>query len=166
MPRPERSGPPETQTSVEHLWDQLEANGPMIGILMESEADRPVMEPAVAELDQRGITYEVRVVSAYRDPRGVAEYSSTAVLRGLRVIIAGGGMSAGLPGMVAAYTELPVVGVPIRSGELGGLDALLGVAQMPHGVPVGCMAVNGARNAAIYAAKILAQGSGPPVVTL
>ncbi len=104
-----------------------------------------------------------RVLPPHRDPRGVAEYASTAVLRGLRVLICAGSRSASLPGVVAAYTELPVIGVPIRSQDLGGMDALLSIVQQPPGLPVGCMAVNGSRNAAIFAAKILAQGSGAPV---
>jgi phosphoribosylaminoimidazole carboxylase PurE protein len=105
----------------------------------------------------------VRVLPPHRDPRGVAEYASTAVLRGLRVIICAGSRSASLPGIVAAYTELPVIGVPIRSQDLNGMDALLSIVQQPPGAPVGCMAINGSRNAAIFAAKILAQGSGAPV---
>jgi phosphoribosylaminoimidazole carboxylase PurE protein len=156
------AGTPTLQTEVERLFAGLAQDGPMVGILMASEADRPIMEPAVEVLEQRGISYEVRVISTHLDPRAVAEYASTAVLRGLRVIIAGSGRSAALPGVVASYTELPVIGVPIRRQDLGGMDALLGIVQMPPGVPVGCMAINGSRNAAIYAAKILAQGSGPP----
>jgi phosphoribosylaminoimidazole carboxylase PurE protein len=158
--------PPEgstgLQTEVERLFADLAQDGPMVGILMAAEADRAVMEPAVEELQKRGISFEVRVISTHLDPRSVAEYASTAVLRGLRVIIAGSGRSAALAGVVASYTELPVIGVPIRRQDLGGMDALLGIVQMPPGVPVGCMAINGSRNAAIYAAKILAQGSGPP----
>jgi 5-(carboxyamino)imidazole ribonucleotide mutase len=96
----------------------------------------------------------------------VAEYASTAVMRGVRVVIAAAGGSAALPGVIASYTELPVIGVPVDRGSLGGMDALLSVAQMPEGVPVACMAVNGARNAAIYAAKILAQGQAPPPAEL
>jgi 5-(carboxyamino)imidazole ribonucleotide mutase len=138
--------------------------GPMVGILIGSESDRELIEPAVEELDERGISNELRVLSAHRDPRGVAEYSSTAALRGVRVIIAGAGMSAALPGAVAAYTELPVIGVPLTSSKsaAGGLDAILAIAQMPPGVPVACVSLNGARNAAILAAKILAQGGGYP----
>jgi len=167
VPAPEGggAGAPQLQTEVERLFAGLAQEGPMVGILMSAESDRPIMEPAVEELEERGISYEIKVVSAHRDPRGVAEYASTAVLRGLRVIIAGSGRSAALPGVVAAYTELPVIGVPIRGPDLQGMDSLLSIVQMPPGVPVGCMAINGSRNAAIYAAKILAQGSGPPVVT-
>ena len=163
MPGPEPA-PPQLQTEVESLFAGFAQDGPMIGILMSAESDRPVMEPAIEELEERGISYEIRVISAHRDPRGVAEYASTAVLRGLRVIIAGSGRAAALPGVVAAYTELPVIGVPIRGQDLQGMDSLLSIVQMPPGVPVGCMAINGSRNAAIYAAKILAQGQGPPVV--
>jgi phosphoribosylaminoimidazole carboxylase PurE protein len=116
------------------------------------------------ELDARGITHEFSVMSAHRDPRAVAEYASTAALRGVRVLIAGAGMAAALPGTVAAYSELPVIGVPLRSSKsvLDGLDALLAIVQMPPGVPVACVSVDGARNAAILAARILAQGGGAP----
>ena len=122
------------------------------------------MEPATDELSDRGISFELRVLSAHRDPRGVAEYSSTAALRGVRVIIAAAGMAAALPGVAAAYTDLPVIGVPLTSTKsvMGGLDALLSIVQMPPGVPVACVSLNGARNAAILAAKILAQGGGYP----
>lgn len=154
--------PPSPAPEVKHLWAELESNGPQVGILMGSESDREVMEAAAKELDERGISFEMQALSAHRDPRGVAEYASTAALRGVRVIIAGAGKAAALPGVVAAYTELPVIGVPIKTSDLGGMDSLLSIVQMPPGVPVACMAINGARNAAIYAAKILAQGSGPP----
>ena len=120
------------------------------------------MQAAADELLERAITFEMKVLSAHRDPRGVAEYASTAALRGVRVIIAGAGKARRPAGRVAAYTELPVIGVPIKTSDLGGMDSLLSIVQMPSGVPVACMAINGARNAAIYAAKILAQGQGPP----
>jgi 5-(carboxyamino)imidazole ribonucleotide mutase len=144
------------------LLDELDEPGPLVGIVIGSESDRETMEAAVAELDERGISNELRVLSAHRDPRGVAEYASTAQLRGVRVIIAGAGMAAALPGVVAAYSDLPVIGVPLRSSKSvgGGLDALLSIAQMPPGVPVACVSVDGARNAAILAARILAQGGG------
>ena len=142
--------------------EEFEDAGPLVGILIGSESDREGIEPAVEELNERGISNELRVLSAHRDPRGVAEYASNAALRGVRVIIAGAGMSAALPGAVAAYTELPVIGVPIKTSDLGGMDSLLSIVQMPPGVPVACMAINGARNAAIFAAKILAQGAPPP----
>src|ERR671936_635484 len=144
------------------ILEEFEDAGPMVGILIGSESDRELIEPAVEELDERGISSELRVLSAHRDPRGVAEYSSTAALRGVRVIISGAGMAAALPGVVAAYTELPVIGVPMKTSDLGGVGSLLLIVQMPSGVPVACMAINGARNAAIYAAKILAQGHGAP----
>src|SRR3712207_6201956 len=124
------------------------------------------MEGAIEELDKRGISHEFHVLSAHRDPRGVAEYASTAALRGVRVVICGAGMAAALPGVVAAYTELPVIGVPLRSSKsvADGLDALLSIVQMPPGVPVACVSIDGARNAAILAARSLAQGGGiaPP----
>jgi phosphoribosylaminoimidazole carboxylase PurE protein len=165
---------PETAPQPFAIFEEFEDNGPLVGIVIGSESDREAMEPAIEELNARGISNELRVLSAHRDPRGVAEYASTAALRGVRVIIAGAGMSAALPGVVAAYTELPVIGVPLVSSKsvMGGLDALLSIAQMPPGVPVACVSVNGAKNAAILAAKILAQGgaypgpSGPPTAEL
>ena len=116
------------------------------------------MQPALEELDARSISYEFNVLSAHRDPQKVSEYASSAARRGLRVLIAGAGMAAALPGVVAAQTELPVIGVPLRSEKsaLGGLDALLSIAQMPPGVPVACVSIDGARNAAVLAARILA----------
>jgi 5-(carboxyamino)imidazole ribonucleotide mutase len=155
---------PETAPTPLAIFEEFENEGPLVGILIGSESDREAMEPAVEELNERGISNELRVLSAHRDPRGVAEYASTAAVRGVRVIIAGAGMAAALPGVIAAYTELPVIGVPLTSSKsvMGGLDALLAIAQMPPGVPVACVSVNGARNAAILAAKILAQGGGYP----
>jgi 5-(carboxyamino)imidazole ribonucleotide mutase len=156
---------PVPAPEVKDIWEQLESDGPQVGIIMGSESDREVMEAAANELAERGISYEMQALSAHRNPRGVAEYASTAALRGVRVIIAGAGKAAALPGVVAAYTELPVIGVPIRTSDLGGMDSLLSIVQMPPGVPVACMAINGSRNAAIFAAKILAGGSlqsGPP----
>jgi 5-(carboxyamino)imidazole ribonucleotide mutase len=131
---------------------------PLVGILVGSESDREAMQAALDELDERSIPYEFNVLSAHRDPQKVAEYSTTAARRGLRVVIAGAGMAAALPGVVAAQTELPVIGVPLRSEKsaLGGLDAMLAIAQMPPGVPVACVSIDGARNAAILAARILA----------
>jgi phosphoribosylaminoimidazole carboxylase PurE protein len=130
----------------------------MVGILVGSESDRDAMQPALDELDGRSISYEFAVLSAHRDAQAVADYASSAARRGLRVIIAGAGMAAALPGVVAAQTELPVIGVPLRSEKsaLGGLDALLSIAQMPPGVPVACVSIDGARNAAVLAARILA----------
>lgn len=153
------SRPEEIPTPLAVL-EEFEEAGPFVGILIGSESDREAIEPAVEELNDRGISNEVRVLSAHRDPRAVAEYASTAALRGVRVIIAGAGMSAALPGVVASYSDLPVIGVPLTSSKsaAGGLDAILAIVQMPPGVPVACVSLNGARNAAILAAKILAQG--------
>jgi phosphoribosylaminoimidazole carboxylase PurE protein len=158
------AGDPQTEASPIGLLEELDEPGPLVGILVGSESDLESMDPALAELRDRGISHELKVLSAHRDPRGVAEYSSTAQLRGVRVIIAGAGMAAALPGVVAAYSDLPVIGVPLRSSKsIGdGLDALLAIAQMPPGVPVACVSVDGARNAAILAARILAQGGGYP----
>src|SRR5438270_9361941 len=117
----------------------------------------PVMEKAGKELEERGIRFEIRVMSAHRDPEVVADYAQNARMRGLRVIIAGAGLSAALPGVVAAHCDLPVIGVPLttRTSIGGGLDALLSIAQMPPGVPVGCVGVDNAHNAAVLAARIL-----------
>ena len=138
-------------------------DGPLVGILIGSESDREAISAAVKELDERGISNELNVLSAHRDPLGVAEYATNAQGRGIRVLIAGAGMAAALPGVVAAYSELPVIGVPLRSSKsvAGGLDALLAIAQMPPGVPVACVSVDGARNAAILAARILALAATP-----
>jgi 5-(carboxyamino)imidazole ribonucleotide mutase len=140
----------------------LAPDEPLVGILIGSESDREVISAAVKELDERGIPNELNVLSAHRDPLGVAEYATNAQARGLRVLIAGAGMAAALPGVVAAYSDLPVIGVPLRSSKSvgDGLDALLSIVQMPPGVPVACVSVDGARNAAILAARILAQGGG------
>jgi 5-(carboxyamino)imidazole ribonucleotide mutase len=148
---------PLAETAVEEEFAELDVDAPLVGIVMGSKSDMPVMEKAGAELEERGIRYEIRVMSAHRDPETVAEYAKNAKMRGLRVIIAGAGLAAALPGVVAAHTELPVIGVPLTSGNsiAGGLDALLAIAQMPPGVPVACVAVNGAKNAAVLAAKIL-----------
>ena len=139
-------------------------DGPLVGILIGSESDREAISAAMQELDERGIPNELNVLSAHRDPLGVAEYATNAQGRGIRVLIAGAGMAAALPGVVAAYSELPVIGVPLRSSKsvAGGLDALLAIAQMPPGVPVACVSVDGARNAAILAARILALAASPP----
>ena len=157
------SRPEEAPTPLAIL-EEFEEAGPLVGILIGSESDREAIEPAADELNERGISNELLVLSAHRDPRGVAEYASTAALRGVRVIIAGAGMSAALPGVAASYSDLPVIGVPLTSSKsaAGGLDAILAIVQMPPGVPVACVSLNGARNAAILAAKILAQGGGYP----
>jgi 5-(carboxyamino)imidazole ribonucleotide mutase len=141
------------------VLEEFEEAGPLVGILIGSESDHEALEPATDELSDRGISFELRVLSAHRDPRGVAEYASTAALRGVRVIIAAAGMAAALPGVVAAYTDLPLTS---SKSVMGGLDALLAIVQMPPGVPVACVSLNGARNAAILAAKILGQGGGYP----
>jgi len=148
---------PATQTRAEESEFETGADGPLVGIVMGSESDREKMDKAGAELEERGISYEVQVMSAHRSPDLVATYAREARERGLRVIIAGAGLSAALPGVVAAHTDLPVIGVPLaaKSGVAGGLDALLSVAQMPPGVPVACVGVDNARNAAVLAARIL-----------
>ncbi len=127
-----------------------------VGIIMGSKSDYEVMKEAVAILDEFEISYETKIVSAHRTPQLLFDYSKTAKDRGLEVIIAGAGGAAHLPGMVAAITTLPVVGVPVKSRTLNGLDSLLSIVQMPGGVPVGSMAINGAKNAALYAISILA----------
>ena len=129
--------------------------GPLVGIVMGSQSDADVMNEAAKELDARGIAHEVNVLSAHRNPEGVREYALTAESRGLKVIIAGAGKAAALAGVVASMTDLPVIGVPMKTSDLGGLDSLLSTVQMPPGVPVATVAINGARNAAILAAKIL-----------
>ena len=148
---------PVTETEVEHEFDALDVDAPRVGIVMGSKSDMPVMEKAGAELEGRGIRHEIRVMSAHRDPETVADYAKNAKFRGLQVIIAGAGLAAALPGVVAAHTDLPVIGVPLtsKSSVAGGLDALLAIAQMPPGVPVACVGVDNARNAAVLAAKIL-----------
>ena len=148
---------PVTETEVEHQFDDLDVDAPRVGIVMGSKSDMPVMEKAGDELEERGIRYEIRVMSAHRDPDTVADYAKNASMRGLRVIIAGAGLAAALPGVVAAHTDLPVIGVPLTSktSVAGGLDALLAIAQMPPGVPVACVGVDNAKNAAVLAARIL-----------
>ena len=150
---------PPTQTEVASEFDELEVDAPRIGIVMGSKSDMPVMEKAGKELEERGIRHEIRVMSAHRDPEVVADYAKNARMRGLKVIIAGAGLAAALPGVVAAHTELPVIGVPLTSktSVAGGLDAMLAIAQMPPGVPVACVGIDGAKNAAVLAAKILEQ---------
>jgi 5-(carboxyamino)imidazole ribonucleotide mutase len=147
---------PETQ--VEHQFDELDVDdAPQVGIVMGSKSDMPLMEKAGEQLDELGIRHEIRVMSAHRDPDTVAEYAKNARMRGLKVIIAGAGLSAALPGVVAAHTDLPVIGVPLtsRMSVSGGLDALLSIAQMPPGVPVACVGVDNPKNAAVLAARIL-----------
>jgi 5-(carboxyamino)imidazole ribonucleotide mutase len=131
--------------------------GPLVGILVGSDSDRERMQPALDELDKQGIPHEFEVRSAHRNPDAVAEYSRTARERGIKVLIAGAGLAAALPGAVAAHTDLPVIGVPLRSEKsvLDGLDALLSITQMPPGVPVAAVGVDSARNAAVLAQRIL-----------
>jgi 5-(carboxyamino)imidazole ribonucleotide mutase len=159
---PEGSQRKETETAtaapmpdVEAAFEEIEVDAPLVGIIMGSKNDKPKMQPAGAALNDNGIRYEVRVMSAHRDPEKVREYCHAARMRGLRVIIAGAGMSAALPGVAAAHTDLPVLGVPISGKTLGGLDALLSVVQMPPGVPVGAVAIDGAKNAGLLAARII-----------
>ena len=132
-------------------------SSPLVGIVVGSESDRPRMQAAMDELDAQGIAHEFEVRSAHRQPDSVAEYGRTARERGLRVLIAGAGLAAALPGVLAAHTDLPVIGVPLRSSlsVLDGLDALLSIVQMPPGVPVACVGVDNAKNAAVLAARIL-----------
>ncbi|HYZ81702.1 MAG TPA: 5-(carboxyamino)imidazole ribonucleotide mutase [Solirubrobacteraceae bacterium] len=150
-----RAPEPLAETAAE--IEELDTDAPQVAILMGSKSDLPAMERAETELKDRGIRAETRVMSAHREPDVVAEYAKNARLRGIKVIIAGAGLSAALPGVVAAHTDLPVLGVPLtsRTSVAGGLDALLSISQMPPGVPVGCVGVDNARNAAVLAARIL-----------
>ena len=131
------------------------AEQPLVGIIMGSASDMPVMEACTAQLEEFGVPYELVIASAHRSPAKVHEWASTAADRGLKVIIAAAGKAAHLGGVVAAYTPLPIIGVPMKTSDLGGLDSLLSMVQMPTGVPVACVAINGAKNAAIYATQIL-----------
>ena len=135
----------------------MSADAPLVGILVGSESDRERMQGALDEFEARGIAYEFEVRSAHRQPDAVAEYARSARERGLRVLICGAGLAAALPGVVAAHTDLPVIGVPLRSSKsvLDGLDALLSIVQMPPGVPVATVGVDNAKNAAVLAARIL-----------
>ena len=146
---------PYAEPAVE--FEDVDVDAPLVGIVMGSKSDMGAMEAAEKELTERGIRSEVRVMSAHREPNTVAEYAKNARMRGLRVIIAGAGLSAALPGVVAAHSDLPVIGVPLtsRTSVAGGLDALLSITQMPPGVPVACVGVDNARNAAVLAARIL-----------
>ena len=130
-------------------------NRPVVGVIMGSDSDWPVMSAAGEALAEFEVPYEVAVVSAHRTPRRMLEYAATAADRGLRVVIAGAGGAAHLPGMVAAATPLPVIGVPVPLARLDGLDSLLSIVQMPAGVPVACVAVGGARNAGLLAVRLL-----------
>lgn len=128
---------------------------PVVGIIMGSKSDLGVMEGCTAELEALGVPYEPIIASAHRTPAKVHEWASTAADRGIKVIIAAAGKAAHLGGVVAAFTPLPVIGVPMKTSDLGGMDSLLSMVQMPSGVPVACVAINGAKNAAIYATQIL-----------
>jgi 5-(carboxyamino)imidazole ribonucleotide mutase len=158
MSEPVEEPTSQTLADPEAEFEELEVDAPLVGIVMGSKSDLPAMEKAEKELVDRGIRCEVRVMSAHREPDKVADYAKNAKMRGLRVIIAGAGLSAALPGVVAAHCELPVIGVPLtsRTSVAGGLDALLSISQMPPGVPVACVGVDNARNAAVLAARILA----------
>jgi len=148
---------PLEESEVEAELEGIDVDAPRVGIVMGSKSDMETMEKAAKELEERGILHELRVMSAHREPDVVAEYAKNARMRGLRAIIAGAGISAALPGAVAAHTDLPVIGVPL-SGRLtaaGGLDSILSIVQMPPGVPVACVGLDNPRNAAILAAQIL-----------
>ena len=133
---------------------------PIVGIVMGSDSDWPTMEPAALALDEFGVAYEAHVVSAHRTPRRMLDYAESAADRGLRVIVAGAGGAAHLPGMLASATSLPVIGVPVPATQLVGLDALLSIVQMPAGVPVATVSIGGGRNAGLLAVRIL--GSADP----
>jgi 5-(carboxyamino)imidazole ribonucleotide mutase len=146
------------------VLEDIPIDSPLVGIVMGSRSDLETMQAAARELDDRGISHETRVISAHREPDTVAEYARTARLRGLRVVIAGAGLSAALPGAIAAHTDLPVIGVPLTSRltAAGGLDAILSITQMPPGVPVACVGLDNPRNAAVLAARILGAAGPPP----
>ena len=131
------------------------ADTPLVGIIMGSKSDLPAMEACMAQLEEFGVPYELVVASAHRNPAKVHEWASSAADRGLKVVIAAAGKAAHLGGVVAAYTPLPIIGVPMKTSDLGGMDSLLSMVQMPSGVPVACVAINGSKNAAIYATQIL-----------
>ena len=159
QPQPTTAAPapasPETMTQLEEAAADTDA--PLVGIIMGSQSDMDTMSGAAKVLEDRGIRSETRVMSAHRDPETVADYCKNARLRGLKVIIASAGLSAALPGVAAAHTDLPVIGVPLSSrlSAAGGLDALLSVAQMPPGVPVACVGLDNAKNAGHLALRIL-----------
>jgi 5-(carboxyamino)imidazole ribonucleotide mutase len=128
---------------------------PLVGIVMGSESDANLMKPALQTLEQLGVEYEVSIISAHRTPEKAREYGQSAQKRGIEVIIAGAGMAAHLPGVLASWATIPVIGVPLPSSDLKGVDALLSIVQMPGGVPVACVGIGGAKNAAYFAAEIL-----------
>jgi 5-(carboxyamino)imidazole ribonucleotide mutase len=130
-------------------------NKPIVGIIMGSDSDLPIMKEAAEMLEQFGVEYEIKIVSAHRTPKLMYDYAQSAIGRGIKIIIAGAGGSAHLPGMVASLTPLPVIGVPIQTKALNGVDSLYSIVQMPPGIPVATVAINGAKNAGLLAAKIL-----------
>jgi len=134
------------------------ADAPLVAIIMGSDSDLPVMSQAAVQLEKIGVPFEVTIVSAHRTPGRMYEFARGAAARGIAVIIAGAGGAAHLPGMVAALTTLPVIGVPVSTATLSGLDSLLSIVQMPAGIPVATVAINGARNAGLLAARIVAIG--------
>jgi phosphoribosylaminoimidazole carboxylase PurE protein len=146
-----------TQTDVQTEWAEIDVDAPRVGIIMGSKSDMDEMQKAGEPLEAAGIRFEIRVMSAHRDPDVVAEYCKNARMRGLKVIIAGAGISAALPGVAAAHTDLPVIGVPLTSrlSAAGGLDAILSIVQMPPGVPVGCVGLDNPRNAGHLAVRII-----------
>ncbi|HSI94235.1 MAG TPA: 5-(carboxyamino)imidazole ribonucleotide mutase [Jiangellaceae bacterium] len=148
----------ERQDSTDDLVTARGPGDPLVGIVMGSDSDWPVMSDAAAALDELGVSYEVGVVSAHRMPDAMLSYGAVAADRGLRVLIAGAGGAAHLPGMLASVTSLPVIGVPVPLKHLDGLDSLLSIVQMPAGVPVATVSVGGARNAGLLAARILGVG--------
>ena len=131
---------------------------PLVGIIMGSKSDSEAMQPCTDTLEEFGVPYELIIASAHRAPEKVAEWSKGAAARGMKVIIGAAGKAAALPGVVASHTTLPVIGVPMKTSDLGGLDSLLSIVQMPKGVPVACVAINGSRNAALLAIQIIATG--------
>ncbi|MDP2710931.1 MAG: 5-(carboxyamino)imidazole ribonucleotide mutase [Solirubrobacteraceae bacterium] len=154
----EQTGPAsETETEVAVQLAEIEVDPPRVGIIMGSKSDMDVMDGAASVLREAGVRHEVRVMSAHREPELVAEYCRNARIRGVRVIVAGAGLSAALPGVAAAHTDLPVIGVPLSSrlSAMGGLDAILSVLQMPPGVPVAGVGLDNAKNAGHLALRIL-----------
>lgn len=148
------------------MSEQSSKGAPVVGVVMGSDSDWPVMQAAAGVLDELGVPYEADVVSAHRMPTEMIDYGRQAADRGLRVIIAGAGGAAHLPGMLASVTTLPVIGVPVPLKYLDGMDSLLSIVQMPAGIPVATVAVGGARNAGLLAARILASGEGEEAVRL
>jgi 5-(carboxyamino)imidazole ribonucleotide mutase len=148
---------PTTETETLSDMEDMQADAPRVGIIMGSKSDMEIMEKAGDVLHDAGVLYEIRVMSAHRDPEMVADYCKNARMRGLRVIIAGAGISAALPGVAAAHTDLPVIGVPLTSSltAAGGLDAILSIVQMPPGVPVAAVGLDNPKNAAHLALRIL-----------